>query len=199
MDCRRFRSQHLSYLDDTLCGQTAADMQSHLAQCSGCASHDALIRRSLVLARNLAPIAPSADFQARLQQRLRELPADSLLASDGVAGDHGFLIPARGWQPSRFALAAVAASMVVMTSVAYYRAEPAREAARQLAASQPLLPDPIPMSGPSPLPDQFVSAVISGNPVLPAALVATQAPIEFLTGVQPVGLTTNYPSFTGLR
>lgn len=199
MDCRRFRSQHLSYLDDTLCGQAAADMQAHLAHCAGCSSHDALIRRSLVIARNIEPVTPSADFQARLQQRLRDLPADSVLASDGIAGDHGFLIPARGWQPSRFALAAVAASMVVMTSVAYYRAEPAREAARALAASQPLLPDPIPLSGPSPLPAEFVGAVLSGNPVLPAALVATQAPIEFLTGVRPVGLSSGYSSITGVR
>jgi hypothetical protein len=198
MDCRRFRSQHLSYLDDTLCGQDAADMQSHLTTCSGCAAHDQLIRRSLVLARNLAPITPSGDFQLRLQQRLRALPDDSVLASDGIAGDHAFLIPARGWQPSRFALAAVAASMVVMTSVAYVRAEPAREARRQLAA-QPLLPDPIPISGPVPIPAEFVGAVLSGNPVLPAALVATQAPVDFLTGVQSVGLQSNYGLVTGAR
>jgi hypothetical protein len=196
MDCRRYRSQHLSFLDNTLCGQQAAAMHTHVQHCPGCAAHDQLVRRSLVLARSLEPVTPSAEFQSKLFARLRELPADQPLASDAVAEDQAFLMPMRGWQPSRRALAAVAASMVMMTAVAYQRAAPARELARQVAA-RPLLPDPIPISEPMPVSAVFVGAVLSGNPVLPAALAATQAPIDFLTGVQPVGLT-GYSS-PGLR
>ncbi|MCU0647438.1 MAG: hypothetical protein MUF00_05555 [Gemmatimonadaceae bacterium] len=202
MDCRRFRSQHLSYLDNTLCGQSTAAMRQHLTSCRACAAHDQLVRRSLVLARSLEPITPSAEFQTRLFARLRAEPGDAVQAiDDGVAGDGAFLIIGRGWQPSRRALAAVAASMMMMTTVAYYRAAPAREAARQAAVTP--LPDPIPIA--PVMSADFVGAVLSGNPVLPAAVMANQAPIDFLTGgVQPVLATperssVGSPVLSGLR
>ncbi|MCU0636349.1 MAG: hypothetical protein MUE41_15890 [Gemmatimonadaceae bacterium] len=157
------------------------------------------MRRSLVLARSVEQISPSDDFQARLLERLRTQPAATLRADDdGLAGDAAFLVTARGWQPSRRALAAVAASMVLMTTVAYLRAEPARERAR-IAAMTPL-PDPIPVP-PATLSPGFVGAVLAGNPVVPAAVMATQAPIEFLTGgVQPAVATYPMaPVLSGMR
>jgi hypothetical protein len=185
MDCRRFRSQHLSYLDDTLCGHQTAAMQQHLTECPGCAAHDQLIRRSLTLARSLEPVTLSADFPSRLYARLREAPAAMGRTDDDEAGDAEFLVPVRGWQPSRRALVAVAAGMVVMTTVAWQRAEPAREQARRLAA-QAAQPEPHPALSYSPA---LVGAIMAGNPVLPAALAADELPITWLTtaSVQPVG------------
>src|SRR5215218_520516 len=46
-------------------------MQRHVAECPPCAAHDARIRRSLLLARNLPSIEPSANFAPRLEARLR--------------------------------------------------------------------------------------------------------------------------------
>lgn len=202
MDCRRFRSQHLSFLDDTLCGRSIGEMQEHLARCPGCAAHDQLVRRSLVLARSIEPITPSADFQNRLYDRLRREPVESALDDDALTGDAAFLIPQRGWQPSRRALMAVAASMALMTSVAYYQGNEARARADAMALSRPPLPDPIPLSVPSAaMTPGFVGAVLSGNPVLPAAMVASQVPVDFLTTVVPMRepMLTSYPALEGFR
>ena len=70
MDCRSFRDNHLAFLDDALDDADLVAMQCHLAECEACAQHDTAVRRSLLVFRNLPPIQPSADFQARLEQRL---------------------------------------------------------------------------------------------------------------------------------
>ena len=72
MDCKSFRKHHLAYLDDTLPGDEMRRAQQHVMGCAGCAAHDTLVRRSLLVARNLPPLLPSEQFQARLRARLAE-------------------------------------------------------------------------------------------------------------------------------
>ena len=72
MDCKSFRKQHLEYLDDTMPGIEMAAAQYHVMVCDGCAAHDTLVRRSLMVARSMPMLEPSADFQARLRARLAE-------------------------------------------------------------------------------------------------------------------------------
>lgn len=62
---------HCAYVDDTLAGVELVRMQRHIAECPACAEMDTRVRRSLLLVRNLPPIEPSADFGARLEERLR--------------------------------------------------------------------------------------------------------------------------------
>ena len=82
MDCREFREQHLPFVDDTLPGVELVRMQMHLTECEGCAQHDATIRRSLMLFRNLPRIEPSPDFTKRLEIKLRDAKlADAAAAS----------------------------------------------------------------------------------------------------------------------
>lgn len=75
MDCREFRKQHFAYLDDTLPGDTMAMSQRHVIACDSCAAHDSMVRRSLMLVRNMSVIEPSAAFRERMQARLDETRA----------------------------------------------------------------------------------------------------------------------------
>ena len=87
MDCRNFRKHHLSYLDDTLSGDQMAAAQRHILACDACASHDTMVRRSLIVARNMPSIEPSTAFQERLQARLAECRLERVTrsgANDGV-------------------------------------------------------------------------------------------------------------------
>jgi hypothetical protein len=70
MDCRSFRQSHVAYIDDTLPGVEQQAMAEHARTCSACAALDARVRRSLMAARSLDPIAPSDDFSRRLRTRL---------------------------------------------------------------------------------------------------------------------------------
>lgn len=70
MDCTHFRKLHLAYLDDTLPGTQMAAAQRHVLHCDACAAHDTLVRRSLMIARSLPAIEPTAEFQRRLRERL---------------------------------------------------------------------------------------------------------------------------------
>lgn len=73
MDCSDFRQHHLAYVDDTLPGDVLVAAERHRVECAACSAHDTLVRRSLLLARNLPSIEPSPDFTARLEARLREV------------------------------------------------------------------------------------------------------------------------------
>jgi hypothetical protein len=73
MDCREFHDNHFAFIDDTLSGIELVAMQRHIAECTDCAKHDALVRRSLLLFRNLPRIEPSPDFADRLNARLKEI------------------------------------------------------------------------------------------------------------------------------
>lgn len=73
MDCSRFRRQYLAYLDQTLSEADTTAASRHLLACAGCSAHDALVRRTLLVARNLPDMRPSAAFRLQLASRLAPL------------------------------------------------------------------------------------------------------------------------------
>ncbi len=73
MDCRDFKENHFAFVDDTLAGIELVAMTRHIAECESCAKHDAIVRRALLLFRNLPPIEPSPGFREKLEERLREV------------------------------------------------------------------------------------------------------------------------------
>jgi hypothetical protein len=72
MHCSDFRELHCAYIDDALAGVELVRMERHMTECPACAKHDTKVRRSLMVARSLTPIEPSADFARKLEARLRE-------------------------------------------------------------------------------------------------------------------------------
>lgn len=70
MDCKHFRKLHLEFLDDTLPGEVMLAAEQHLLVCNSCAAHDTLVRRSLLIARNLPVLEPDEQFQQRLREKL---------------------------------------------------------------------------------------------------------------------------------
>ncbi len=76
MDCRIFRKHHFAFVDDTLPGTDLVAMERHRQECATCARHDTVVRRSLLVVRNLPEIEPSADFADRLQRRLADTNID---------------------------------------------------------------------------------------------------------------------------
>ena len=74
MRCREFRNKHVAYVDDVLSAVDTDAMRWHAAHCLQCARQDMLVRRSLLLVRNLPQIEPSPEFFARLNARLAQAP-----------------------------------------------------------------------------------------------------------------------------
>src|SRR5215204_4475062 len=86
MDCRSFRSKHVAFVDDFLPGEDVVAMERHLAECERCATHDAKVRRSLLVFKNLPAVEPSPDFYARLSARIeseRSAPPRTMFAARG--------------------------------------------------------------------------------------------------------------------
>ena len=76
MDCREFRRNHVAFVDDLLPGIDLVRMQRHLLECGSCARHDTLVRRALLVVRNIPNIQPSPNFSERLEARLRTVRAE---------------------------------------------------------------------------------------------------------------------------
>lgn len=76
MDCREFRRNHVAFVDDLLPGIDLVRTQRHLLECEACARHDTLVRRALLVVRNVPNIQPSAGFSERLETRLRAVRAE---------------------------------------------------------------------------------------------------------------------------
>jgi hypothetical protein len=185
MDCSAFRRHHLAYLDDTLPGDLLVPVELHLRECAACAALDTSVRRALMCARNLPPVTPSPDFAERLQARLREIDAGTC----EVPVD---------WTPSwrevaleRFAprypsrrTMAIAASLLVMASLG--------SVALPDGDREPVLLPPVVATRPEGdvqqagprferLPaSELVGPATAGIPVWPAALLAGEAPVQFL-------------------
>ena len=166
MDCREFREQHLSYVDDTLPGIELVRMQMHLTECRDCEKHDATIRRSLMLFRSLPSIQPSPDFSRKLEMKLREAKvADAAAMKAGRTRRLG---------------AAVTLSSVLM--LAYIGVS-----LRQVDTPQDIILPPVvalatsgdaQMASSSPA-EEMIAAVPVGLPLWTAALFAEQTPVHF--------------------
>lgn len=185
MDCRQFRREHLAYLDDTLPGNVMAEAQQHIMRCDGCAAHDRLVRRSLMLVHNLPELEPSEAFSARLQARLAACKA---APADLDPADDAFLSPpaARGTWRRRPVWLVMAASVVAVSAVSHSKidgrvAEP--ELAPVFASAPPPPPPIVPAFSPA-----MLQAMSTGNPMwsvvqlldeMPAHALATSYDVEY--------------------
>lgn len=71
MNCRTFRKLHVDFVDGLLNDERSASLYEHRDRCNRCAQLDTMVRRGLLVARNLPQIQPSPDFMPRLRTRLR--------------------------------------------------------------------------------------------------------------------------------
>jgi hypothetical protein len=165
MDCSAFRRHHVAYVDDTLPGDLVVAAARHVAECPACARHDTGVRRSLLLARNLArdvaPLECSDDFAARLEARLAAVRVECRAARRAGAS------PADDWTPSWWELAsarvpaglrarpaaAAAAAILALTAGATYHSaerETLQDAGAIAAAmapfGSPFSPPPAPLA-----------------------------------------------------
>ena len=177
MDCKRFRKQHLAYLDDTMPGDEMAAAQHHVMVCNGCAAHDTLVRRSLMVARSMPVLEPSAAFQARLRARLAECRDECYDGRTAMAARSALLhAPRSAASRNRRVAVAVAASAMLGAFVWKGWSTPAPELSMQpVIASQPASPMPVSYIAP-----ELMQAMATGNPVWPAAMVIEDAPAPFV-------------------
>jgi hypothetical protein len=190
MDCRSFRRHHLAYLDNTLPGELLVAAECHVIECAGCARHDTAVRRALMLARNLAPIEPSADFQARLEARLRaELASGGGTAmrgrGDGMDGMDGMdrkalihrALDAASATGPRTRATALAAGLLLLAYAAGATLDVDPDDLGQPPAVAALpAPEPV-MEIATP---DLVTSASTGVSVWPAALLADQVPAQFM-------------------
>lgn len=164
MDCREFHDRHFAFVDDTLSGIELVGMQRHIAECRSCASHDALIRRSLLLFRNLPRIEPSPEFSRRLNVRLREIKE-----ADDFPAYH---------QSKKFAAAVAVTSLVMLGYIGMSLRDvdtPRDIIFPPVVASIPE-PEISPITTPAPA---LVASVPAGLPIWTAALYAELVPVHF--------------------
>lgn len=175
MDCREFRNKHVGFVDDLLPAVEMDAMRRHVFACPRCARQDTVVRRSLLLVRNLhlPPIEPSAEFQRRLDARLAAL---------GPVERVRFVASYRS-MPSIGAFVALAAGMAAVAymtirTTTYFSPAPGPDAPIVASASRaPLAAQPAPIV---PVPNAaFVASVPTGIPVWPAMLMVGDAPIRF--------------------
>lgn len=193
MDCRSFRHHHLAFVDDTLPGDLLVAAERHRGECETCRAHDTLVRRSLLLARNLPPVEPSADFMARLQARLdagecgRPPRPGALDAWREREPDAEFLVasaPPR-WRPGRRSAALAASLAVVAGAAGLFDGEAAAPPTlAPVVASEAALVGPATMAelervDPIPASAMMVPASM-GVPVWPAAILAGELPVHLV-------------------
>ena len=164
MDCRHFRKHHLAYLDDTLSGDQTVAAQCHVLVCDACAAHDTLVRRSLMMARSLPAIEPSAEFQRRLRARL------VACRSEPIPTPAGFTFRS----PRMFAAVTVGAVLGTLAWRGMSVGAPPVIAMQPVVATQPALPN-------SYITPALMQAMSTGNPVWPVAMLIEDAPTRFVT------------------
>ena len=166
MDCRRFRNNHLAFVDDTLPGVELVAMQRHLLECEVCARHDSLVRRSLLVARNIPQIEPSEDFGVRLQARLLH----ERLRPPPALGPRG---------PGARTFAAATAGVLAagwLAAAAFDLNDPPRDVvlAPVVATAVPPAPAPTPLTNPD-----LLATTAAGMTMWPVMYLAEEAPLHF--------------------
>jgi hypothetical protein len=166
MTCRHFKSRHVGFVDDLLSAADMAEMRRHLRSCPDCAALDVRIRRSLLVVRNLPQIEPSADFYARLTERLRTAPTpiETRQRSSAITAI-----------VTTAALAAAVYFALAGGMTQNRDAHPSSSAPVAVAA-EPLQPEPA-----------LAAPVSAGVPVWPAMFMVADLP----TRLTPVELTDN--------
>ena len=165
MDCREFSNKHVSFVDDLLPSVEMSAMRRHLMACPRCARRDMLIRRSLLLVRNLPSIEPSPFFRARLDARLQDVHSAPFLVHTGAPRSAPSLA-------SVLALAAGLAAIGYLALETVNSPSPAREAQTVAAATPVAVTSSLASTA-------LVASVPTGMPVWPAVLMAGEAPLRF--------------------
>jgi len=165
MDCRKYREGHTLFIDGMCSALDAFEMRSHTRYCDACARHDEVVRRGVLLMRNLATIEPSAGFRNRLSARLRREVRDAAHAERAIG--------------PKIARYAAIAAMLSGVSVALGRAVRHNHNADYRMA-------PVVASAPPRDASPFgavalVATVPTGMSIWPAILMASQAPAHFVT------------------
>ena len=164
MDCRKYREAHALFVDEKCSALEALEMLSHMRYCEACARHDAVVRRGLLMVRNLPTIEPSAHFRDRLNARLMADARDAARTNKLAA---------------RIARYAAIAAMLSGISLALGRA------VRDRFDGEYRMP-PVVASATSHEPSPFgtsalVATVPTGMSIWPAIMIASQAPAHFAT------------------
>lgn len=181
MDCREFRKQHFAYLDDTLPGDDMSAALRHVMVCDSCAAHDSMVRRSLMLVRNMQVIEPSTDFRKRMQVRLAETRAETQRERFALAENEGSPSARRVKPPIVFSAVAVGVLMMGTMVRSESTTNPEGTTAEQRTA---IVPKPAPAADttlqPIYLSPEMVQAMATGNPMWPAALLVDDTPAQMV-------------------
>lgn len=166
MDCRTFRAQHVGFVDDVLPGIQIVEMHRHVTECASCARHDASIRRSLLVFRNMPMIQCSAGFTERVNDSIRAL------------NDAQQVQPASFFSPRGTFAALLAAGIV---AVAGFNLLSGSERPLTHAPVVAMVPAPtgMPVEEALMASHAMLASVSIGIPIWPAALMAEQAQIQF--------------------
>lgn len=171
MDCRTFRKNHLAFVDDTLPGVDVVRMQLHQAECPECERWDQQIRRSLLVARNhLGEIEPSARFRARLDARLAQEKA-ALAAAPALFGSRR-RAPVWTLTLGLVAIGVTAASLLQVSDAGTNVGR--MSAAVVVGPHDAAQMAPTGAAGAQPA---FIATVSSGMAILPALMLADEAPV----------------------
>lgn len=166
MDCRTFHKLHVAYVDDTLSAVDTAEVHAHVARCASCARHDTMVRRSLLLVRNLPTIEPSLDFNSRLNAKLREIgPAGAMSQRPE---------PFRRFHWLTAAVATIATIGTLGVASLEFMTPPPQLALAPVVASRPK-PQPPPVAN-----SAIVTSASIGLPVWPTVMTVDQAPMHFV-------------------
>ncbi len=187
MDCGTFRENHAAFFDNALDERAMAAMRAHRAECAACAAHDTIVRRALLLVRNLPTIEPSPQFAARLDARLRQVAhaegRRNVVAGPGLTSfataaaaliAAGYIVMAALGSVETARAPELALSPVVVTAPVDLTARPLDPDSELFPASRLPATPTSPMVSPA-----IVASVSMGMPVWPAALLAAQAPMHF--------------------
>lgn len=150
---------HALFIDEMCSDLDGFEMRSHMRFCPDCDRHDTVVRRGIMLVRNLPSIRPSPEFNDRLSARLRA---------------EAFGVPTGSARVARYASLAAAAAVLAIGAARVlgprhadiYRMAP-------VVAFRPLsTPSPFGTTG-------LVATVPTGMSIWPAIMMASQAPAHF--------------------
>jgi hypothetical protein len=169
MNCHEFRSQHLDFTEHALTAAALAAAQGHLETCARCARFDLVVRRGLLVARNLPPVVDEADLYPRIAAQLAAERTPPVTTSGARRRTATALIAA--------ATAAFAAGVIL--SPRSIRPAPSTSTRQAESALAPLASFDPPAALPPALRTDFNPAGSWGMPLWPRATPLDETPARF--------------------
>ena len=145
--------------------QDESEMRAHMRSCRECERHDTVIRRSLMLVRNLPTIEPSPEFRARLDAKIR-----------AVALEPAMSVP----KPMRFSMRALASMAAGVAFVSYLATDLIRRPQPAEITMAPVVATLSESESAHVATPAMVAAVPTGMSVWPAIMLASQAQFQFV-------------------